>query len=217
MVKIVSTYIASAFLFLILASQASAATLNFDPISSAPAVDATFTVAVTINAGADQIAGTDIYINYNKTLVSVQSVTSGDFFPLVGNTPQDGRLYISGVVANQGEFKTGTGTVATVIFKALTAGTAELVFDCDLTKTETSKIVQNDINASNIINCSGNGKYTATIAGGGSITPAAGGTGGTGGTGSLPQSGVLDSAVSYSTIGVLLLFAGIAMKLLLRV
>ena len=214
MVKTVSISIASVFLFLILASGVGAATLNFDPTTSAPAVDETFSVAITMDAGADQIAGTDIYIDYDKTLVSVQSVTSGDYFPLVGNTPSEGRLYISGVVANQGEFKTATGTVATVIFKALKAGTAELVFDCDLTKTETSKIVQNDINASNIINCSGNGKHTATIAGGGSITPPAGVGGGTGG---LPASGVLDSAITYSTIGVVLLFAGIAIKLLLHV
>lgn len=213
--KTAATYITSVILFLVLASGVGAATLNFDPTTSAPAVDETFSVAVTIDAGSAQIAGTDIYINYDKTLVSVQSVTSGDYFPLVGNTPSDGRLYISGVVANQGEFKTGAGTVATVIFKALTAGSAELVYDCDLTKTETSKIVQNDINASNIINCAGNGKHTATIAGGGSTTPAAGSSG-TGGT-TLPTSGVLDGAVTYSTIGVLLVFAGIAIKLLLHV
>jgi len=214
MTKAVMTVIASAFIVLFFVSSVHAATLNFDPTTSTPAVDATFSVAVTIDAGTDKIAGTGIYIDYDKALLSVQSVTNGDYFPLVGNTPKEGRLYISGVVANQGEFKTGTGTVATVIFKALAAGTTELVFDCDLTKTETSKIVQNDINASNIIDCSGNGKHTTTIAGGGSVTPTSSGTGG---TGTLPKSGILDNAITYSTIGVVLLVAGVAMKLLLHV
>ncbi|MDA1316862.1 MAG: cohesin domain-containing protein [bacterium] len=216
MVKTVAIYITNLFLYLVLAFGVNAATLNFNPTTSAPKVDETISVAITIDSGAVQITGTDIYITYDKTKLSVQSITKGDFFPLVNNIPTEGRIYIYGVVANGGEFKTGTGTVATVIFKALTQSTTELVFDCDITKSETSKIVQNDTNVTNVINCSANGKHTVTIAGGGPITtPAAGVTGGTGGT--LPESGVYDNAVAYSGIGVILLLAGIAMKLLLHV
>jgi len=180
-----------------------------------------FIVSINLDAGAEQVAGTDIYIDYDKDLLSLQSVTGGDFFPLVNNIPTAGRLYISGVVANQGEFKTGLGTVATVTFKSLIEGSGTLEFDCDITKTDTSKIVKNDFAASNIIDCSQLKTHTVTSSVDGTAVAnptAAAGTGGTGGTGgTLPESGAIEEMITYSMIGGALLLFGFAIRMMLRV
>ena len=212
------TILVSVFLF---ASSVNAATLNFDPEFSNVAIDDSFIVSINLDAGAEQVAGTDIYIDYDKDLLSLQSVTGGDFFPLVNNIPTAGRLYISGVVANQGEFKTGLGTVATVTFKSLIAGSGTLEFDCDITKTDTSKIVKNDFAASNIIDCSQLKTHTVTSSVDGTAVAnptAAAGTGGTGGTGgTLPESGAIEEMITYSMIGGALLLFGFAIRMMLRV
>lgn len=190
-------------------TRVEAASLLFDPASSAIEEGETFSVDITIDAGTKQVAGTDIYITYDSSIVSLQSVTGGDYFPLVSNIPTTDKLYISGVIANQGEYKTGTGTVATLVFKGEAEGSTTLKFTCDLTQTETSKINQNDINASNIIDCSTLTDHTVTIGGGGTsatTTPT-----------TLPASGVYDDMVRYSTLGGVLLFAGLGLRLIMKI
>ena len=191
-------------------AQVLAASFDFDPDSTEIDVDDTFTVTVDIDAGTDQIAGTDIYISYDDDLLDLQSVTGASYFPLVSNIPSTDRLYISGVVANQGEYKTGAGTVATLIFKGVADGSTELTFDCDLTQTDTSKIVKNDINASNVINCSALETHAVTI-GAGDDTSA------NDSPDALPASGVYDMVVQYSMYGGALLLLGIILKLLLHI
>jgi len=190
-------------------ARVEAASLMFDPESSDIEEGETFSVDITIDAETKQVAGTDIYITYDSSIVSLQSVTGGDYFPLVSNIPTADKLYISGVIANQGEYKTGTGTVATLVFKGDAEGTTNLEFTCDLTQTETSKINQNDINASNIIDCSTLTPHTVTVGGGGTsatTTPT-----------SLPASGIYDDMVRYTALGGVLLVAGLGLRLLMRI
>lgn len=191
-----------------------AGSLSFDPEKTATKANEAFTVSVKIDAGTDQIAGTDIYITYDDSLLSLQSVTGAGYFPLVSNIPSKNRIYISGVVANQGEFKTGTGTVATLVFKGLSEATTDIKFDCDLTKTDTSKVVKNDINASNVINCSVLKAHTVTIGAGSKPT---------GDTSAndepdedLPESGAYDKVIEYSVYGGALLLIGLALRFALR-
>ena len=106
-----------AFLF-ILPVAIHGATLDFDPNSTTVAPEGTFTVDIDLEAGTQQVASTDIYILYDETYLEVQQVTAGSYFPLVQpNTETKGRLYIAGTVTSQGDYKTGTGTVATVSLK----------------------------------------------------------------------------------------------------
>ncbi|QQS43285.1 hypothetical protein IPM65_03930 [Candidatus Roizmanbacteria bacterium] len=186
-----------------------AASLEFDPASSEIEEGETFSVDVTIDAGTKQVAGTDIYITYDSSIVSLQSVTGGDYFPLVSNIPTTDKLYISGVIANQGEYKTGTGTVATLVFKGEAEGTTELKFTCDLTQTETSKINQNDINASNIIDCSTLTAHAVTVGGDG--------TAATTKPTSLPASGVYGDMMRYTALGGVLLVAGLGLRLIMKI
>ncbi|MFA9289373.1 MAG: cohesin domain-containing protein [Weeksellaceae bacterium] len=212
-----TTFIVMMFLYATAAQAVSAASLQFNPASSSVADEESFTVEVQVNPGTAQIAGTDIYLLYDPAFLELQTITAGSYFPLVNNIPSSGRVYISGVVANQGEFKTGVGTVASVSFKALQTGSTTLRYDCDLTKTDTSKIVQNDINATNIIDCATNSTHAVTIGAAGTGTGGTG-TGGTGGTGSgseLPQSGVTETMVTFATTGGLLLVVGLMIRSLI--
>ncbi len=203
--KIISTT-GFLFLFLFFVGTVEAATLNFNPDSLSAKSGETFTVSIDIDAGSDQVAGSDIYIDYDTALVEAQTVTAGSYFPKVNNVPSSGRLYISGIIENQGDYKTGTGTVATVVFKAIKSGSTTLKFDCDLSKSDTSKIVQNDINATNIINCDGNTSLIVDITGATTTSNTSNQT-------ILLQSGVFDSMGFYTIAGIALLTLGAALRL----
>ena len=214
MKKIIYNAVIGAALFIAVSGfSVHAASLEFDSASSAIEVDETFTVTVDIDAGTDQIEGTDIYVSYDDDLLDLQSVTGVDYFPIVGNTPETSRLYIYGVVANQGEYKTGTGSVATLVFKGVAEGETDLTFDCDLSKTDTSKIAKNDINASNIIDCSQLEVHTVTIGAGSASTSTS--TKET--TSSLPESGTYDMVVQYALMGGILLLLGAVLRMTVHV
>lgn len=190
-------------------ARVEAASLGFDPESSEIEEGETFSVDVVIDAGTKQIASTDVYITYDSSIVSLQSVNNGDYFPLVSNIPTTGKLYIAGTIANQGEYKTGTGSVATLVFKGEAEGTTKLEFTCDITQTEASKINENDINASNIIDCSALTSHTVTVGGDGTSTTTK--------PTSLPKSGVYEDMMRYSALGGVLLMAGLGLRVIMKI
>lgn len=216
--------IAAAFLF-ILPVTVGAATLDFDPNSTTVAPNGTFTVDIDLEGGTQQVASTDVYILYDENFLEVQQVTAGSFFPLVQpNTETKGRLYIAGTVTSQGDYKTGTGTVATISFKALQEGSSSMTFDCDNTASDKSKIVQNDTGATNIIECAPLLAHAVTIsstdtpssnASASSSSSSSSTTGTTGGT--LPASGVYEDMAMYAITGGILLAAGVALRVLLKI
>lgn len=222
---ITSTLILLLVISCVFVPDAYAGTLNFTPSSKSVLPNTTFTVDVVIDAGTDQVAGSDIYVNYDGSYLELQSVTNGSYFPKTSNIPTSGRLYISGVVESQGEYKTGLGTVATLSFKTLQTGNTTVRYDCNLANTETSKIVKNDINATNVINCGGNGSLIVDIStsASGSSGGSSGSSGSSGGssTGSLPSnlpaSGVYENMMQYSLAGFALLIVGIVLRLAVRV
>ncbi len=220
-------FIAS-FVFIqhVYAVSAYAAVLKYNPLTTTTGVGNTISVEVKVDSTADQIAGTGAVVIFDSSFLEFQSVSAGTHFPIVTNTMAGGKLEITAVVDNSSQYKTGEGTVATVTFKALKAGTTTLTYYCDLTKNDTSKIAKNDINATNIIECSANGTHTVTIGAtgtgtGGTGTGTTGGTsGGTGTTYSpsqLPQSGAYDNVFKFAIPGVILLVFGAAMRMFVRV
>ena len=220
-----------------LAYSAGSATLTFDPSTKDANVNDSIDIKTIVNAGSENILSVDGYIKYDSTMLEFQKFTDGDFFPIVTTEEiLDGNLYIGAYVDNPATTKTGTGTYATVTFKALKEGTTTVEYFCDDTVNESSEVIKDDIDASNIINCSGNGTSVITIGASDTTvnststptstptqTPAddntsTGGTGGTGTTDNvteLPQSGIVDNILRVSIPGVALLLIGVALKLLL--
>lgn len=207
----------------------AAAVLKFDQTSYTVNTGETFNAAVVVDPGTENILGSDAYILYDNTLLEAISVSNGTYFDSVVNSlTTAGKAYIAGLVDDPGTSKTGVGTIATITFKALKAGTGTLSYDCRAGASDASKIVKNDIDATNIIDCAGNG--TATVAAGGdsatssaTLTPTptstgGGSTGSTGGTttpAELPKTGTFDNILKYSLPGLMLVLLGGVIKLFL--
>ncbi len=203
------------FLFLAVVS-ASAATLNFNPNSVNTQQDGTFSVDVVVDAGTEQVTGTDVYVIYDPQYLQLQTVTAGSFFPKSDNMPSTGKLYVWGVIENQGEYKTGQGVLSTLTFKTVKGGNTTVTFQCNTANTETSKILKNDINATNVINCGGNGTLTINSTGSGTTNNSSSTTSTTTTVTTLPQSGVYENVMRFAVPGLILMFMGVALRLVIR-
>ncbi len=213
---VISTGI-NVFIFLFLAVvSASAATLNFNPSSVNTQQDGTFSVDVVVDAGTEQVTGTDVYVIYDPQYLQLQTVTAGSFFPKSDNMPSTGKLYVWGVIENQGEYKTGQGVLSTLTFKTVKGGNTTVTFQCDTANTETSKILKNDINATNVINCGGNGSLTINSTGSGTTNNSSSSTSTTTTVTTLPQSGVYENVMRFAVPGLILMFMGVALRLVIR-
>jgi hypothetical protein len=190
-----------------------AASLKFDNPTVSVANGATFQIAVTIDPGSDSLNSTDAYVTFDPTLLKANSVTAGTLFPTVSNdTSVAGKVYISGMVNNIANPVSTAGTVATITFQALKDGLATLSFDCN-----SSKIIKNDLNATNVIACSQNGTSAVTIGSGGegtstSLSPTTIPAANTG-VSQLPQTGTFDNVIRVAVPGVILLLLGSMFRL----
>jgi hypothetical protein len=194
-----------------------AANLGFGSTQTEVKPDNTFDVTVTVDPGTQQISATDMYIIYDPEYLELSSVSAGSYFPSVDNKPSSGNLYIAGFVTTSGDYKEGIGTVATVTFKALKEGTTTLTYECDLTNADdTSKIIQNDVSTSNIINCSENQEHSVVITEDAVDNGTSSNSTSTTGD-QLPESGMYEDMIRYATMGGILLVMGISLRVLLRI
>jgi len=194
-------------------AQAEAASLKFDKTTATVDVNSTLTISVMVDPGSESINGLDAYITYDATVLEAQSVANGTYFPYVSNNITSGKVYIAGMVDDTASSKTGTGTIATITFKGLKAGTAALAYDCT-----NSKIVKNDINATNILTCSENGTVTVTVGSGTNSSDSSSSSGSSSTTptpSALPQTGFFDEVPKYAIPGLILLLVGIMTRLLI--
>lgn len=181
-----------------------AGSLGFDKTSATAANGETFQIAVTVDPGSDGINSTDAYISYDASLLKATAVSAGALFPTVSNDlSTSGTVYIAGMVDDPASSISTAGTLATITFQGLKDGTGTLSFDC-----ATSKIIKNDINASNVIVCSANGTSAVTIGSGGTAPTSAP-------VSELPQSGVFDNVVKLVIPGIILLLLGSIFRLVL--
>lgn len=130
-----------------------AAKLEFSPTSGGQPINSTFAVQVQVDTGGVDTTSADALIQFNNTLLSVDSVSYGSFYKTVLHSESNGVLSISGMV-DPGGVANGTGMLATVNFKALTNGTAQLTFSCTADRTDDSNISKNDQDSTDIIDCS---------------------------------------------------------------
>ncbi len=185
-----------------------AASLNFDKSTVTVGNGGTFQIAVTVDPSGENVSSADVYVSYDATALKATTVAAGSLFPTVSNDiSTSGKVYIAGLVNDAASSVSTAGTIATITFQALKEATSTLSFDCT-----TSKVVKNDINATNVLNCSQNGSSTVTIGAGGSSsnatpTPTTAGT--------LPQSGIFDNVVKFAIPGIILLLLGSTLRFVL--
>ncbi len=190
-----------------------AASLKFNNSSATVSNGGTFQIEVIVDPGSDSVNSADIYVSYDGTLLKATGVSAGSLFPTVTNdVATSGTVYIAGMVNDPANSISSSGTVAIITFEALKEGTGTLSFDCN-----SSKVVKNDLNATNVLTCTSNGTSAVTVGAGGSSDPTA--TPVTDGTGEtpteLPQTGIWDNVARLAIPGALLLLLGGALRLIL--
>lgn len=157
------------FFFFILPSKAyAAATLSLSPASGTKAVGTVFSVDIVVDTGGDAAGGVTAILTYDTTKLQVQgsSLTSGPIFGS-GVTPftntvdsATGQIrYDSGTL---GTAYTGRGTLATISFKALSVGSAQVNFVYNPSSTTGTSLVAASTGPTNLLSTVNNGVYTVT-------------------------------------------------------
>ncbi len=207
-----SLLITGMFIAPVVFGQVKAAYFKFDKTTVSANANDTFQLAVVIDAESDQLSSADSYVTYDSSVLEAQSVANGSFFPTVTNNITSGKIYIAGMVDDAATSKTGSGTLATITFKALKSGSATAAFDC-----QSSKIIKNDINASNVMVCSKNGTSAVSVGGSSSTTatPTPGTYNGSPTPTALPKTGYFDEVPKLAVPGMILLFLGTMVRFLL--
>ena len=214
--KKILLFLLATFFLLPVFMAVEAASFNFDKSNYSVAVGQTLQIQINIDVGSDEVNGADAYINYDNSFLSVENISAGSFFPTVTNdTATAGKVYIAGLVDYQASPKTGSGVLATITFKGLKDGTANLSFDCN-----NSKIVKNDVNVTNILQCSSEQKSIVSVGSGNSGSSGSSGSSTTSSNQSatsttLPKSGVLYNLINFSVPGIVLFLIGGGLKLLI--
>ncbi len=195
-------------------SFAFAASLGLSPSSQSVNVGDTFTVVVALDTQGASVDGVDLrYLNYNQNLLQLQDANSntagvqiapGSLMPMTLANTADvnaGKITFSQVTAGGGNKYQGSGTLATLTFKALAAGTADIFFSHGSGVTTDSNVAAGGkdvltavVNGSYAINNSAGG---STTSGGGSSSSGGGSSGGGGGGGTSASVGVGAVATCY--------------------
>lgn len=211
------------FLFLCISffagTAVQAASVKFDTGTVTVSVGSTFTINAVVDAGSDQITSTDMWILYDPLLLQAQSASAAAFFPAVTSNITSGKVYIAGIVTDPGTYRTGSGSVAAITFTGLKNGTATLSYDCRTDVSNSSKVIKNAVDPTNVINCTQNGTAIVTIGSGGSLTPTtvaptavysqqATPT-------SLPRTGIMDQLPKLLFAGGFFVIVGVVMRVLL--
>jgi len=111
---------------------AASASLALSPSSSSVTNGQTFDVAITLNTGGANTSGTDISLRFDKDKLNIVDIRNGTIYDQyvgknINNTT--GIATISGLASSADSLFTGTGTFATITFRAVGSGTAAVTFN----------------------------------------------------------------------------------------
>ena len=113
-------------------SSANASTISISPTSGTYAVGATFSVNILLNTQNTPVSGVDISdFNYNPAVLEVVSVNPGVLFSVTQTNitnASTGKITFQQTSGGSGTYN-GSGTLATINFKAISAGTSNLSFN----------------------------------------------------------------------------------------
>lgn len=142
-----------AFAVVVPASAYAANSLSFDKTSVNGNINQSIAVKVNVSAD-DAINSADVKLKFDFNTLQVVSVEPGDFFPIITNSiSTPGTLFI-GALPEGTVGKKGTGTIATVNFKAIKAGASQITYLCTDVQTNTSKLNMTADDPKNVIDCS---------------------------------------------------------------
>lgn len=197
-----------------------AASFQFDPNTGSISSGESLRIKLNINPGSDQLSAAQAYILYDPKYLKVESVEAGSYFPTVSHdTATEGKVFVAGMVDDPSNSVSGEGTLATIVFQGKGDGVVTLIIDCD-----NSKIVKNDIDATNVMDCSQNGQARLTV-GSGTANSSGGQSQGSESSRSsgqptpsvLPKSGIFENMLPFAISGAVLFLLGSVTRLFLNI
>lgn len=140
-------------------SFAAQAYLSFSPSSGTKTVGESFDIAIHLDTGSTQTDGTRAIINYDTTKLEVLDMKNGVYASYPTKKWEGGKITISGISALDGPYYSGSGTFATISFRAKSTGTASLSFDYTAGSTTDSNVAEHNTNA-DILTSVGTASFT---------------------------------------------------------
>lgn len=147
---------------LTLLAQTGTPSFAVSPTSSSTPVGGTITVNVIMNTGGQPIYGFDLNMHFPISLLRVNSVTNAGLLPnMLSNTYDNtaGTIQFSEVAVPPNTWTGSGGTVVTIVFQALAAGTANVTIDYTPNLGTDSNIAGS---TGDILGAVTNGVYTIT-------------------------------------------------------
>src|SRR3989338_3370318 len=141
------------------------ASLSFEPTSITASQGDQIPVDILIYSGNDSVISTDVYITYDPQLLEVtERIDGGDLFQSVGvKQIAPGKAYVYCINIDIAQAKPAEGTIARIYFQALSSGTTKLQIDCVPFSKQTSQIVSQQEELTNIIHCDSTRTHTSTM------------------------------------------------------
>lgn len=190
--KIFFSLILFAVLLCVSVKDASAAYFSFSPSSKNVTVDETFTVSVLLDTQNQSTDGADAIILYDSGKLSVTAASLGSLY---ANKVQEdystaGKVIFRATSTASSSF-TGSGTFATITFKATSDGSANVNFQFTAGSTTDSNVAKE---GSDLLTSVSSATYTIST------------TSGTGGT-TLPETGLITPTILLASLGLLFILA----------
>ena len=158
------------FVFVLAPIMSFAATLTLSPSSSTINIGSNFTVNVLLDTQGSAINGVDAYINYPSSLSVVDDdggtsgaqITAGTLMAVLQDNIVDtvNRKINFSQVATAGTTYSGSGTLATIHFTALSVGTASVTFNFTSGATNDSNVISGTNKGVDLLTSVTNGSYT---------------------------------------------------------
>ena len=150
-------------------SQSAIASFSFAPVNITASAGDIIPVDVMIYSGSDPVISTDIYISYDPSILSIATpqnpeLKKGELFQSVdAKVIQPGNLYIYAINPSADLKQITNGKIATIYFQAQTSGTTDLRFECVPFMNQTSQIIRNDEDLTNVINCTTTRAHSTSV------------------------------------------------------
>ncbi len=131
----------------------AAASLSLSPTTENIPQNNTFTLTLSINTDTNSVTGSDVTLQYAPAGLQYVSATNGNFFPnmIPANDAGVGQLVLHGYVTNLSDAKTGSGSIATIVFKVIqSSGSSNISFVCTGSGHDSNIVT---VSGQNILGC----------------------------------------------------------------
>lgn len=136
----------------------ASASLSFSPASESVTVGDSFEIDVILDTGGLSTDGVDLLISYDQLKLEAKNASLGDLYDnkINEDVSQPGKIVLQ-TISDLGSSFVGTGTLATITFRPIAGGLAQVSFDMVGDSTTDSNVNSND---EDILSSVSNGTYT---------------------------------------------------------